>query len=83
MQFADFKHLWVIKRKKQRQTLWCFQILITVVYSKKSQNKVERIQERSLKLLSNDYSSRYAELLEKSTSVSVETKRLRRIVYEL
>ena len=32
--------------------------------SKKSQNKVERINERSLKLLSNDYSSSYTELLE-------------------
>ena len=48
--------------------------------SKKSQNKVERIHERSLKFISNDYFSSYAELLEKSTSVSMETKWLRRIV---
>ena len=35
-----------------------------------------KIHERSLKFLSNDYLSSYAELLEKSTSVSMETKRL-------
>ena len=51
--------------------------------SKKSQNKIEKTHERSLKFLSNDYVSSFAELLEKSTSVSMETKRLRRIVYEI
>ena len=50
---------------------------------KTSQNKTEKIHERSLKFLSNDYVSSYAELLEKSTSVSMENKRLRRIVYEI
>ena len=44
--------------------------------SKKSQIKAEKIHERSLKFLSNDYFSSYAEPLEKSTSVSMETKRL-------
>ena len=43
---------------------------------------MEIIHERSLKLLSNVYSSSYAELLEKSTLASMETKRFRRIVYE-
>ena len=51
--------------------------------SKKSQTKVERIHERSLKFISNDYLRSYAELLEKSASVSTETKRLRRVVYEI
>ena len=51
--------------------------------SKKSQNKIEKIHGRSLKFLSNDYVSSYSGLLEKSTSVSMETKRLRRIVYEI
>ena len=51
--------------------------------SKKSQNKIEKVHERNLKFLSNDHVSRSAELLEKSTSVSMETKRLRRIVYEI
>ena len=50
---------------------------------KKSQNKVEKIHERSLKFLSNDYLSSYTERLEKPTSVSMETKRLCRIVYEI
>ena len=50
---------------------------------KKSQNKAERIHERSLEFLSNDYLSSYAELLEKSTSVSVEIKRLHGIVSEI
>ena len=44
---------------------------------------MEKIHERSLKFLSNDYLSSYAELLEKSTSVSMETKRLRTMVYEI
>ena len=51
--------------------------------SKKSQNKKEKIHEISLRLLSNDYSSGYAELLEKDKSVSMETKRLCRVVYEI
>ena len=51
--------------------------------SKMSQNKIEKIHERSVKFLSNDYVRSYAELLEKSTSVSMETKRLCRIVYEI
>ena len=49
--------------------------------SEKSQ--VEKNHERSLKFLLNDYLSSYAELLEKSTSVSMETKRLRTTVYEI
>ena len=51
--------------------------------SKKSQNEIGKIYERSLKFLSNDYVSSYAELRKKTTSVSMETKRLRRIVYEI
>ena len=44
---------------------------------------MEKILERSLKFLFNDYLSNYAELLEKSTSVSMETKRLCTMVYEI
>ena len=44
---------------------------------------MEEIHERSLKFLSNDYLSSYAELLEKSTLVTKEAKRLWRIVYEI
>ena len=57
--------------------------LIWYFSSKKSQNKVEKIHERSLKFLSNDYLSSCAELLEKSISVSMETKRLLRIIHEI
>ena len=42
-----------------------------------------KIHERSLKFLLNDYLSSYAELLVTSTSVSMETKRLRTMVYEI
>ena len=60
-----------------------YDCLIWHFSSKKSQNKVEEVDEMSLKFLSNDYLSSYSELLEKSTSVSMETKKLRRIVYEI
>ena len=40
------------------------------------------MDKRSLKFLSNDYLSSYAELLKKYTSISMETKRLRAMVYE-
>ena len=42
---------------------------------------MERIHGKSLRLPSNDYSSSYAEQL--STSVSMETKGICRVVYEL
>ena len=51
--------------------------------NKKSQNKVEKIQERCLKVLSNDYDSSYAELLGNSNSVSMEIKRLRTMLIEI
>ena len=51
--------------------------------SKKSKNKVEKSHERSLKSLSNAYLSSYAERLEKFSSVSMETKGLCTIVYEI
>ena len=49
-----------------------YSCLISQFSSKKSQNKVEIIHERSLKFISNDYLSNYAERLEKWTSVSME-----------
>ena len=51
--------------------------------SKKSQNKIEKIHEMRLTFLSNDYLSTYAELFEKATSVSMETKRVCTMVYEI
>ena len=44
---------------------------------------MEKIHERSVKFLLNDYLSSYAELLEKSSSVSMETKRFRMMVCEI
>ena len=44
---------------------------------------MERIYEKSLTFLSNDYLSRYAERLEKYSSVSLETKRLCMMVCEI
>ena len=44
---------------------------------------MKKIHEKSQKFLSNNYLSSYAELLEKSTLVSMETKRLRMMVYEI
>ena len=57
--------------------------LIWQFSSKEFQNKVEKIHERSRKFLLNDHLSSYVDLLEKSTSVSMETKRLRTMVYEI
>ena len=51
--------------------------------SKKFQNKVAKMHETRLKFLLNDYLSCYAELLEKSTSVSMETKGLRPMLCEI
>ena len=51
--------------------------------NKNSQNKIERIQERCLKVLSNDYTSNYEELLENSKSVPMKMKRLRTIIIEI
>ena len=57
--------------------------LIWYFSSKESQNKVRKTHERSQKFLLNDQLSSYAEFLEKSASVSMETKRIRIIVYEI
>ena len=51
--------------------------------NKKSQNKIEKIQERCLKVLLNDYTSNYEELLENSKSVPMKIKRLRNIIIEI
>ena len=51
--------------------------------NKKSQNKIEKIQERCLKVLLNDYTSNYEELLENSKSVPMKIKRLRNIITEI
>ena len=84
--FADWKRLWDLNEAIINifvHSNFNYGCLIWHFSSKKSQNKVEKIHERSLKCLLNDYLSNYADLLEKSTSVSIETKRLRTMVYEI
>ena len=60
-----------------------YNCLIWHFISKMSQNNVGKIHERSLKLLSNDYLSSYVQLLKKSTTALMETKRLRTMVFEI
>ena len=45
--------------------------------SSKSLYKIEKIQERALRLLRNDFTSDYAELLKNSGKATMEIKRLR------
>ena len=51
--------------------------------SSKSLNKIEKIQERALRLLQNNFTSDYSELLSKSGKPSMEVKRLRALALEI
>ena len=51
--------------------------------SKPSQNKIEKIQYRSLKMLTNDYNSDYKDLLEITKTSTMEIKRLRTLALEV
>ena len=51
--------------------------------SSKSLYKIEKIQERALRLLHNDFTSDYAELLKKSGKATMEIKRLRCLALEI
>ena len=51
--------------------------------SSKSLYKIEKIQERALRLLHNDFTSDYAELLKKSGKTTMEIKRLRCLALEI
>ena len=51
--------------------------------SSKSLYKIEKIQERALRLLHNDFASDYAELLQKSGKATMEIKRLRCLALEI
>ena len=51
--------------------------------SQKSQNKIEKIQERCLRILLNDFLSSYKTLLEKSGQPTMEVKRLRILAIEI
>ena len=51
--------------------------------SSKSLSKIEKIQERALRLLHNDFASDYAELLKKSSKATMEIKHLRCLTLEV
>ena len=52
-------------------------------YSKLSQNKIEKSQYRSLKLITNDYNRDYKFLLSEAGNSTMETKTLRTIALEM
>ena len=51
--------------------------------SKLSQNKIEKFQYRSLKLITNDQNSDYKFLLNKTGISTIEIKRLRTLAFEI
>ena len=51
--------------------------------TRKAEKKVEKIQERCLKIILNDYSSSYEDLLRKSENVTMEIKRFRTLAIEV
>ena len=51
--------------------------------SKRSFNKIEKIQYRALQFLYNDYESEYSVLLKKSNKCSMEVRRLRNMALEI
>ena len=51
--------------------------------SKTSQNKINKIQYRSLKLITNDYNSDYKFLLNETGNSSMKIERLRTLVLHL
>ena len=51
--------------------------------SSKSLRKIEKIQERTLKILYNDSTNDYNQLLNKSSKTSMEVKRLRNLAMEI
>ena len=51
--------------------------------SSKSLKKIEKIQERALRIIYNDSTSDYNQLLDKSSKASMEVKRLRNLALEI
>ena len=51
--------------------------------SKNSQNKIEKIQYRSLKMLTNDYNSDYKDLLNVTKNSTMDIRRLRTLALEI
>ena len=57
--------------------------LVWHFYSSKSLKKIEKIQERTLRILYNDSTSDYNQLLNKSSKASMEVKCLRNLALEI
>ena len=57
--------------------------LIWLFCSSKSSNKIDKIQERALRLSLNDYDSHYSILLKKANKPTMEVKRLKTLVLEI
>ena len=57
--------------------------LVWMLSSANSLKKIENLQKRALKLLCNDYEISYEELLSKSSTSSINVKRLRALCVEL
>ena len=51
--------------------------------TRKGFQKVEKVQERSLKLILNDYDKTYLQLLDISKKPAMEVKRLRLLITEI
>ena len=77
--------------KKEKETIINSFVYSNFIYcpltwhfcSKPSQNKIEKIQYRSLKMLTNDYNSDYKDLLEITKTSTMEIKRLRTLALEV
>ena len=51
--------------------------------SRKSNNKINRLHERSLRIVNNDYGNTYEELLSQSNCFSVHGQNIHRLVTEI
>ena len=52
-------------------------------YSRKRNNKINRLQERALRIVYNDKSSTFYQLLEKDKSVTIHTRNLQYLAIEI
>ena len=57
--------------------------LIWMNHSRTLDNKIKRIQERSLRVLRNDKKATFKELLDKAKAVSIHTRNLQILVTEM
>ena len=57
--------------------------IVWMLCSNNSMQKIERIQERATRLLYNDYTSNYDDLLHKAKNITMEVKRLRVLAIEV